>query len=310
MPIYLFMMMIVLLYGSIQANGNYQFNRTVEMAKDGSNVVVWSEKAIRITSSQERNDLWAQAKNVSMTYKTYVGIAYEDFDNSTGNNKGKSIFVMYSGNGNVAFEYQKAHLKPRIDNDFLPGPSNQPAAERKASSFSLGVIGGATEFDLNFQTFSKGIKQKNINLLISLSRSTTSFVRQEAAVQAFRAMEQGITIFSCGALRSIASNYYNPMIVGSETSSRNSNTVNIEVHDKVWTMYQVVGDLWAYICCALTVITLALLVLPERIVNRLFAWITKRKKGRNSDDYVEADGYSDRAQEVPLNILDEPLECK
>ncbi|KAF9896110.1 hypothetical protein BX616_008104, partial [Lobosporangium transversale] len=238
MSIYLFMMMIVLLYGSFQVKGildfshssarvvclsglpwgsdssfedeySYRLNETTNLAKVNSDIVIWSEKMMRISTLTERDKLWTQARNISATYAKYIGIAYEDFVDAPTNTKGKSMFVMFDKAGNVGFEYQKAHPKPRAENNILPGPSNQPATGRELS-LNSGLIGGATEFDLNFHTFSKSIKQQNINLLISLTASKGN-IRLGTAIQAFRAMEQGITILSCGGRGAIASSYYNPL---------------------------------------------------------------------------------------------------
>lgn len=43
-------------------------NQTIELAKEGSKIVIWSEGAVYMNNSQMLNDFCATARNISTTY--------------------------------------------------------------------------------------------------------------------------------------------------------------------------------------------------------------------------------------------------
>ncbi|KAG0207699.1 hypothetical protein BGX28_001095 [Mortierella sp. GBA30] len=297
-PTYLFVILFVFLYGSMRfwnATGTFYMkplrdtmlptvkascvigsadtndlpmymNQTVALAKEGSEIVLWSETLVLMNNTQMLSNFWTTARNVSMTYGIYLGVTYTQFlDEHL--IQSKNMFTLFDPKGQVAFEYQKAHPVTMVETKVVAGPNRLPVVDTE----KFGRFGGAICFDLDFQNFIAQAGDQKVDILLQPSWTWASIGRLEATIQSYRAVEQGLTIFRCGSWApSTVWDPFHQLFGYKENLGSGTFTVDIPLRKHVSTIYTAVGNLWAYICCAFAIVSLVLVVAPKRFVNHWF----------------------------------------
>ncbi|KAF9134723.1 hypothetical protein BGW39_006146 [Mortierella sp. 14UC] len=269
-------------------------NQTVDLAKKGSKIVMWSETSVIAKNTQALNDLWATARNISTTYGIYLGITYSQYlDEQMVTNK--NMFTLFDPRGQVAFEYQKAHPVIMVETDTIPGPNHLPVAET-----DYGRMGGAICFDMDFQNFIAQAGDQKVDILLQPSWTWGSIGRLEATIQSFRAVEQGLTIFRCGSWApSTVWDPYHQLFGYKYNLGSGDFTAEIPLRKHVPTVYNAVGNLWQYLCCAFAILFLVLVVVPKRHVDRWFeaaeGRVLRRRKGPSGSAGASLPVTSDEA---------------
>ncbi|KAG0376442.1 hypothetical protein BGX24_007749 [Mortierella sp. AD032] len=240
-------------------------NQTVDLAKKGSKIVMWSETSTVAKNTQALDDLWATARNISTTYGIYLGITYSQYlDEKMVSNK--NMFTLFDPRGQVAIEYQKAHPVIMVETDTIPGPNHLPVADT-----DYGRMGAAICFDMDFQNFIAQAGDQKVDILLQPSWTWGSIGRLEATIQSFRAVEQGLTIFRCGSWApSTVWDPYHQLFGYKYNLGSGDFTAEIPLRKHVPTVYNAVGNLWQYLCCAFALVFLILVVVPKRHVDRWF----------------------------------------
>lgn len=139
---------------------------TRELAKNGTNIILWSEGAGTITNKSELDDIISTIKNISRTYNVYVGIAYVLLGESRENSFNQLTVI--SSSGGVVIDYKKSHLVPFMETiRFSRGKTELQTYDSK----EYGVIGGAICFDYNFPGFIGQASSKKVNLMLEPSNT-------------------------------------------------------------------------------------------------------------------------------------------
>ncbi|KAF9956149.1 hypothetical protein BGZ72_002974 [Mortierella alpina] len=239
-------------------------NQTVELAKGGSEIVLWSEALVRMNNTQMLTDFWAKAGNISATYGIYLGVTYTQFlDEHLV--QSKNMFTLFDPRGQVAFEYQKAHPVAMVETTVVAGPNKLPVTDTE----KFGRLGGAICFDLDFPNFIAQAGEQKVDILLQPSWTWASIGRLEATIQSYRAVEQGLTIFRCGSWApSTVWDPFHQLWGYKENLGSGTFTAEIPLRKHVSTVYTAVGNLWGYICCAFAVVSFILVVAPRRIVDQ------------------------------------------
>ncbi|KAF9974862.1 hypothetical protein BGZ73_001637 [Actinomortierella ambigua] len=233
-------------------------------AQQGSKVVMWSETSVRVRTEEDKQHLMSLARNRTTQYGIYLGITYSETIPGR-EDKRRNMFVVLNPQGQVLLNYQKAHPVAMVELNVEAGPNELPTADTP----DLGRIGGAICFDLDFPNFIAQAGRKKVDLLLQPSWTWASIGRLEATMQSFRAVEQGLTLFRCGswAPSTVYDAYhqlygYKPLL-GSGTF-----TVDIPLRKHVSTLYSLTGNAFNYICCAMAILLLALVLPP-------FGWVSR-----------------------------------
>jgi len=139
-------------------------NQTVEYAKQGSEIVIWSETAVLMNNSQMTDQFLNVAKNISSTYGIYLGVTYSQFlDEQLV--QSKNMFTLVDPKGEIAFIYQKAHPVTMVETTVTAGPNVLPVAD----SDKFGRLGGSICFDMDFQNFIAQAGKKKVDLMLQPS---------------------------------------------------------------------------------------------------------------------------------------------
>ncbi|KAK3817218.1 MAG: carbon-nitrogen hydrolase [Benniella sp.] len=246
-------------------------NQTIELAKDGSQIVIWSEGAVFMNNTQMLNDFWATARNISTTYGIYLGVTYSEYvDEKLVENK--NMFTLFDPKGQVSFAYQKANPVAMVETTVIAGPQKLPVVDTE-----FGRLGGAICFDMDFQNFIAQAGEKKVDILLQPSWTWASIGRLEATIQSYRAVEQGLSIFRCGSWApSTVWDPYHQIFGYKYNLGSGTFTAEIPLRKHVLTIYSAVGNLWAYICCAFAIVSLILVITPKRYVDKWFDTIESR----------------------------------
>ncbi|CAO3572129.1 unnamed protein product [Mortierella alpina] len=153
------------LIGSAETNDLPGYlNQTVELAKGGSEIVLWSETLVRMNNTQMATDFYTKAGNISATYGIYLGVTYSQYlDEQLV--QSKNMFTLFDPRGQVAFEYQKAHPVAMVETTVVPGPNKLPVADTE----KFGRLGGAICFDLDFPNFIAQAGDQKVDILLQPS---------------------------------------------------------------------------------------------------------------------------------------------
>ncbi|KAF9406881.1 hypothetical protein BGZ94_002915 [Podila epigama] len=249
-------------------NAPLYWNQTHELIQTGSKIVIWSEGAVTAHTTQERDALWDQARNVSRTYGVHLGITYaQDMEDRPGWTR--NMYTLFDEQGNIAFEYQKANPVAMVETTVEAGPQVLPVVESK-----YGRLGGAICFDLDFPNFMAQAGRKEVSFLLQPSWTWGSIGRLEATMQSFRAVENGFTLFRCGSWApSTAYDPYRQLLGYKENLGTGTFTAELPLRLHVRTLFSIFGNTWGYICCAFAILALILITLPEQKLQQLSAYI-------------------------------------
>ncbi|KAF9436539.1 hypothetical protein BGZ76_003661 [Entomortierella beljakovae] len=222
-------------------------NQTIELAKKGSEIVIWSEGSTNVKDEDSLNALLSQARNITTTYGIYLGVSYmQYYDNSTGRN----MFTLLDPTGQVVMDYQKGYPVPLIEIGIIPGPRIIPTVDTK-----FGRLAAAICFDLDFPGYIAQAGKQKTTLFLQPSWTWGSIGRLETSMLSFRAVEQGFSVFRCSSWSpSAVWDPYHQIFGYKYNLGGGTFMAEIPIRDHVSTIYTAVGDLWAYICCAFSIL--------------------------------------------------------
>jgi hypothetical protein len=205
LSIYLFVLFLVISYGSIRLNTNfvpfyqqdikdtfpeelisfgcitpqdndiidvdYYIGLTRTLANSGNRIILWSEGIPVIMDSEKLNFLFDSIKNISAMYNTYIGFTYVDATTQKLFNKQ----VVINNKGNVVIDYTKSNLVPFVEDLFTKGDNKLQTFQ----SEEFGIIGSAICFDFNFPKLIGQASSKNVNLMLDSSNTWVSNLGDE-----------------------------------------------------------------------------------------------------------------------------------
>lgn len=144
-------------------NMSLYLNQTNELAQTGSKIIIWSETVTSVHTDQERDALWATARNISQTYGIILGITYaQSLEGRLGWTR--NMYTLFDEKGNVLFEYQKANPVAMVETTVQAGPQVLPVADT-----TYGRLGGAICFDMDFPNFMAQAGRKDVDILLQPS---------------------------------------------------------------------------------------------------------------------------------------------
>lgn len=93
----------------LQYNHTRWFDKSVQLARSGAKLVLWSEETAAVDDTAAETDLLEQAKQVAVEHGIYLAITY-DVRGAVAQNK----LTMITPSGDIAINYNKAHPVPGV----------------------------------------------------------------------------------------------------------------------------------------------------------------------------------------------------
>jgi apolipoprotein N-acyltransferase len=90
------------------------WNMTRTRAAAGDKIILWAEEAFSVSSTEDESNILAQAQVLATTYDAYIGVAY--MMQLPGESMATNQFALIASDGDLAWNYLKAHPVPGVEN--------------------------------------------------------------------------------------------------------------------------------------------------------------------------------------------------
>jgi apolipoprotein N-acyltransferase len=242
------------------------FDRTVQQARAGAQIVAWFEDAAIIlkedepTAIERGRDL-ARREGIYLEMGLLVLLANTEFPFQ------QDRAILIDPDGNVVWTYDKAHPTPGPEAAFTrPGPGVVPITDTP-----LGRIASVICFDMDFPWLVRQAGQAHADLLIAPSLDWETAKRSHAQLASVRAVENGVSLLRpSGDGISQAVDHQGRVLAAVDSFATNKAVFVTSVPARgVATLYAVIGDIFAYLCILALVVLVGLALVRDRVLTRL-----------------------------------------
>jgi apolipoprotein N-acyltransferase len=247
---------------------NDVWNNTARRVEALDAFVLWAEEAVEVTDDADEDSLIAQAQELAVTTgRSYLGLAY--YKKKHNANTATNHFTLITPQGDVAWNYRKAHPVPGVEDEVVPGPNHLPTHDSP-----YGKLGGAICFDLDFPNFIRQAGSKRVDIFLQPSWTWNALSSRHFDGDALRAVENGFTLIRCSSdgesgVVSPSGVFTTRMFTGHDPSVEVAFT--FPKSSRRTTMYTEVGFVFEWILLAPMCFFLVAVMLPEDYVKEKFA---------------------------------------
>ncbi|KAL6050154.1 Carbon-nitrogen hydrolase family protein [Balamuthia mandrillaris] len=255
-------------------NGDFQATKQL-LTKSNSNeagekpysFVLWSEGSTSLWSGQQETFL-PELQDLARETQTVLLPA---FMNDT-----KNMLALIDERGELLYTYQKRHPVP--GEGITPGPGVIHTA-----TTGVGAIAAAICFDLNFPHYISDQVSKEAQLLAQPSETWGPIGEYHAGTNAVRSIEHGFVLVRCSSEG--YSGVFSPdgkwsQLVPDGTSGVYS-MVAPSRPKRVFTLYDAIGDVFAWFCVAMSAVyVVGLVFMPTSVLRRIpHKWLQQSAAG-------------------------------
>jgi apolipoprotein N-acyltransferase len=231
--------------------------RTRQEARAGARIVLWSETEARVLE-RDRGSLIERVAAVAQEHGVYVNMAYALYTDHAP--YVRNIATLIEPDGRVAWNYDKAHPTPM--EPMKPGDGNVPVAESPHGRLATVIC-----YDADFPELMRKAGLQGADLVMVPSNDWYTFKDLHAQKAVFRAVENGYSLVRPSA-HGVSSAVDSHGRVLSEVdyfrADQQSLVANIPLQRRTPTIYSAVGDLFAWLCLAVTGGLITLVVVRRR----------------------------------------------
>lgn len=236
------------------------WQNTQDRINEGNNFILWAEETVEIHTDEEEDDLISRGINMTLQSNgvSYLGIAYYKHKHNA--KMATNQFVLITPEGNVAWNYKKAHPVPGVESDVKAGPLKVPTYDSK-----YGKLGGSICFDLDFPSTIRQAGEKKVDIFLQPSWTWNAISTRHFIGDSVRSIENGFTLIRCSS--DGESGVVNPrgiiktrMFTGHDPKT--VVTFNVPKEKRIQTMYTTFGFVFEWILLCLLIIILILIIVP------------------------------------------------
>ncbi|CAM0142264.1 hypothetical protein VKS41_002253 [Umbelopsis sp. WA50703] len=176
--------------GYSPADRQYWFDQSVQLAKDGAKLVLWSEETSQTFNSTDKQQFLDQASAIASNNTIYLAVSYINNIPDTIEN----LMTLFAPNGTILLTYSKAHPVVGVE-DQPPGPN----VLQYVDTPDLGRVGVGICFDYNFPSLIDQAGQNKVDLMLQASWTWGPLGTFHARGNSLRAIENGFTMLRCGS---------------------------------------------------------------------------------------------------------------
>ena len=223
---------------------NELLTRSRAEARAGANIVVWPEVAT-VTQLEDEATLIARGQTLAREARIYLEMAYGVFQYQAPFIKRlHDRAVLLDPEGKVAWTYEKAHPIPVLE-AFAPGDGKVPVV-----GTASGRIATVICFDADFPDLMRQGGSKGVDVMLVPSNDWQGIDPLHTYDATFPAIENGYSLVwqdSNGLAMTV--DYQGHVLAATDYFTTDQQTMIAFVPVKgVWTIYGLVGDLFAWLC--------------------------------------------------------------
>jgi apolipoprotein N-acyltransferase len=223
-------------------------------ARSGARVIVWPELIGRIPEDAEPEAL-RLASEFAREERVELLVAYfvypPDFPDTYGRNKA----VLLTANGEVAWDYVKSALVPGMKE--IPGDWILPTHDS-----DVGKLSAAICYDMDFPHLIGQAGANGVELMLVPAWDWPAINPLHAEMAVYRAIENGFSIVRSTAQgTSIAVDSYGRVLARMDEFTSEDDVMVAQVPARsTWTLYSLIGDVFAWLCSAGLVLVIGIAV--------------------------------------------------
>ncbi|MFH1198387.1 MAG: nitrilase-related carbon-nitrogen hydrolase [bacterium] len=209
----------------------------------GAKIVTWREGEIYLLKDDELNFVKSGCK-LADSLNIYLGMSIASFTKDFPNKLAENKIVWIDTTGDILFEYLKA----------LPTPTEKCIAgdgKVKTLNYPQSKIASTICFDLDFPSFIRKFGDSGLDIMLSPANDWYAISRTHPPQVSFRAIENGFSLVRPNSNYGLAAAYdYQGRIISSLNYSKTKNEIMISDVPEVGvkTIYNIIGDLFAWLC--------------------------------------------------------------
>lgn len=223
------------------------FERSAAAAGAGAKVIVWSE-GNAVVAPEKRQAFMDRAAGFAREHGVYLAAAVLEL--AYGSTLSDNRVVMFAPDGSVAFTYVKTMSWYPTGSDGILRTVDTP----------YGRIGAAVCFDMDFPYFIRRFARMDADIVLVPSFDSERIRPYHTEVGLFRAVENGFSMVrqvSSGA--SMAVDGTGRVLARQDFFTTADRVMIVDVPTRrAWTLYGLVGDLVAWLACALAIALIAM----------------------------------------------------
>jgi apolipoprotein N-acyltransferase len=226
-------------------------------ARAGAKLIAWPEANLLVFRTDEPAFL-DRARRVAIDERIYLAMGIASIQPGA-NLPFENKLVLIDPSGQTVVNYLKSHPVTGWEASIMvKGDEHMPVVPTPA-----GRIATAICFDADFPEFIRQAGEARADLLIIPANEWKAIKNLHLQMAAFRAIENGVPLVRPAASGiSSAIDPWGRVLAVADYFAAGDRTMTAQVpRGRVWTLYPVIGDLFAWSCIALLVVTLAAMVL-------------------------------------------------
>lgn len=162
-----------------------QLSNTKKAAELGAKIIVWSEGALFVNQKQ-LNTIVSEVKSISKKIGVYILIAFFEENNSNAPKPINNKSILIGKDGNIKWNYKKAHPTPAEMPLVNAGDYNIPIVETE-----YGIIGNVICYDYDFPLFLKQANKRNVDIMLVPAYDWLEFAQLHTQMAQFETLQSG-----------------------------------------------------------------------------------------------------------------------
>jgi apolipoprotein N-acyltransferase len=233
------------------------FEDTRREARAGADLVVWPEGSL-ISFDEERDEaLIEQGRQLASEEEIYLAMTIALLPGASGG-PNENRLILLSPAGEVVQTYWKHHTVPVIEEPFALAGSQRPFVHETAST----ALGGVICYDMDSPRFIRSAGRDGVDVLLAPSGDWPAIKELHSRMALVRAVEQGFSLVRpANHGLNLVTDYQGRVLGRLDHYATSDRRLSAAVPERgVTTVYQRTGDALPWLCLALTVLFLALLL--------------------------------------------------
>lgn len=226
-------------------------------ARAGARLVVWPEGALASFDQEQDAALIERGRQLAQEEQIYLAMTIALLPGASGG-PNENRLLLISPAGEVVQTYWKHHTVPVIEEPYALAGSERPVVHETA----FATLGGVICYDMDSPRFLRSAGSDGVDVLLAPSGDWPAIKELHSRMALVRGVEQGFSMVRpANHGLNLVTDYQGRILGRLDHYATSDRRLSAAVPERgVTTVYQRTGDALPWICLALTVLSLALLL--------------------------------------------------